>query len=131
SLHSPRSIASIPILRARPKVEQAATGPTASPLIFPIIVICDAGVLGIFHKTLADTSPHGAGGVFHFSARRVSWRRLSRISFILPVATSPSTEGLSILLNSLRYSWSLSDFCTQKAYQMSSALSRSSASLKV
>src|SRR5687768_13283848 len=77
---SPRRMASMAILAATPKEAHAATGANAGPLIFPIIEICAAGMLEMFHNRFADTLAHGSSGQPHFllSARMPFsfWRML-------------------------------------------------------
>src|SRR5215210_7826004 len=68
---SPRSMASTAIFVAMPKDAHAATGAKAGPTILPIIEICAAGMLTMFHKRFWDTAAHGSSGPPHlrFSAR--------------------------------------------------------------
>ena len=55
-------MASIASLSATPKVEQAATGAKARPVMRPSIEICDAGVFWMFQTRLAETSRQGGDG---------------------------------------------------------------------
>src|SRR5712691_8581688 len=68
---SPRLMASAAILAATPNEAHAATGANAGPLILPIIEICEAGMLGMFHRRFGDTAAHGSPGQPHlrFNAR--------------------------------------------------------------
>src|SRR6476469_9867435 len=63
---SPRLMASTAIFAATPKDAHAATGANAGPLILPIIEICAAGMLAMFHRRLGDTAAHGSSGQSHF-----------------------------------------------------------------
>src|SRR6266508_3303621 len=62
---SPRLIASAAIFAATPNEAHAATGATAGPLILPIIEICAAGMLGMFHSRFGETAAHGSWGQPH------------------------------------------------------------------
>src|SRR5712691_5081803 len=68
---SPRLMTSAAILAATPKEAHAATGANAGPMILPIIEICAAGMLAMFHRRFGDTAAHGSSGQRHlrFSAR--------------------------------------------------------------
>src|SRR3989304_1166745 len=106
ALASPRRIASIASLSETPKVEQAATGAKARPVILPSIEICAAGVLWMFQITLAETERQGGLGASHFFCKRVKRRCFSLIRLSLPLAPSPSTASDSISISSPRYSLS-------------------------
>ncbi len=102
ALASPRRMASIPSFRQTPKVEQAATGAKASPVMCPIIEICAAGVFQMFHTTLAETAPQGGVGSFHFSCSAFSRRCFSFITLTLLFSMSPWTLSPSIVASSPR-----------------------------
>jgi hypothetical protein len=95
-------MASIPSFMQSPKVEQAPTGAKASPVMWPIIEICAAGVFQMFHTTLGDTDCQGAVGSCHFSWRCRSWRCFSFITLTLPRSISPWTFRPSISASSRR-----------------------------
>ena len=59
---SPLWMASKASLRHTPKVEQAATGAHAGPVMRPSMEICEAGVLGMFQTRFADTARQGGVG---------------------------------------------------------------------
>src|SRR5262245_2721706 len=75
---SPALIASAAIFAAMPNDAHAATGAYAGPVILPIIEICAAGMLAMFHSRFGDTADHGSSGHPHFlfSARTLFsfWR---------------------------------------------------------
>src|SRR5256885_16951370 len=83
---SPSWMASMAIFAATPNDAHAATGANAGPTIFPIMEICAAGILAMFHRRLGETLAHGSSGQPHFlfSARMrfSSWRLL--VSFADP-----------------------------------------------
>ena len=97
-------MASIPSFRQTPKVEQAATGAKARPVMCPIIEICAAGVFQMFQTRLDDTDCQGGVGVFHFSCRERRRRCFSFITLTLLLSISPSwTFSPSISASSRRY----------------------------
>ena len=96
ALASPRRMASIASFRQTPKVEQAATGAKARPVMCPIIEICEAGVLWMFHTTLADTECQGGSGALHFFCSCAFRARFSLMTLSLPDSTSPCTLSASI-----------------------------------
>src|SRR5437899_12087830 len=63
---SPSWMASIAIFAATPKDAHAATGAYAGPTILPIIEICAAGMLAMFHSRLGETLAQGSSGQPHF-----------------------------------------------------------------
>src|SRR5258707_3508682 len=66
---SPRRMASMAIFRATPNDAQAAIGANEGPLILPIMEICDAGMLAMFHSRFGETQAHGSEGHSHFLFR--------------------------------------------------------------
>ena len=102
ALASPRRMASIPSFSATPKVEQAATGAKASPVILPSIEICAAGVLWMFHTTSAETS-HGASGAPHCCCSLPRAASRARMTCILPLSTLPVMPVFSISASAARY----------------------------
>ncbi len=105
---SPRRMASIAILRATPNDAQAAIGANEGPLILPIMEICEAGMLAMFHSRFGETEAHGSGGHSHFlfSTRiRLSFWRMEE-SFAEP--EEGGTGSLWMDAASARYCWRLS-----------------------
>src|SRR5438046_380528 len=66
---SPALMASAAIFAAMPNEAHAATGANAGPVILPIMEICAAGMLAMFHSRLGETLAHGSSGQPHFLFR--------------------------------------------------------------
>ena len=102
ALASPRRMASIPSLRQTPKVEHAATGAKARPVMWPSMEICEAGVFQMFHTRFADTALQGGWGSCQRSWSCRSWRCFSLSTLTLPRSMSPWTLSDSIWASSRR-----------------------------
>src|SRR5436309_1727457 len=63
---SPELMASAAIFAAMPNEAHAATGAKAGPVILPIMEICAAGMLAMFHSRFGETLAHGSLGQPHF-----------------------------------------------------------------
>src|ERR1700694_3264353 len=66
---SPRLMASTAILMGPANDANAPTGANDGPTILPIMEICEAGMLAMFHRRLGDTLAHGSSGHPHFLLR--------------------------------------------------------------
>src|ERR1700682_2044700 len=104
---------SIANFSATPNDAHAATGAKAGPLILPIIEICEAGMLEMFHRKLGDTEAHGSSGHAHLrlSARIPFsfWRMFDSLA----VPDDGGTGSLWIVAASVRYCCSPSLFAAQ------------------